>query len=189
MVPKGSSPEVLGLPSPLSLSLQGKAGLPAPWTWLSIFRVSTVPSPGLPDLLLSSLHFYAQPRRNPQGSSGPPSGPPSGWIISASTASAITFQTGAAVSCFGTAHTWPCAPQGSKSQASCPPPHLSSIIPQVFVKVAPTGARPWALTACWRGNNATPITQRIPGGSFLEQMVWVRRQTRGLQGKGYEGPF
>ncbi|XP_059244489.1 inactive serine/threonine-protein kinase PLK5 isoform X4 [Mustela nigripes] len=62
----------------------------------------------------SAWTVASQPRRNPQGSSGPPSGPPSGWIISASTASAITCRTGAAVSCFGTAHTWPCAPQGTE---------------------------------------------------------------------------
>ena len=97
-----------------------------------------------------SLHFIlCQPCRIPQESSGPSSGPPSGWIIPASTASATNCQTGAVVSCFGMAPTWPCAPQGGKLWSSYPPgrpgppPCLSSFTPHRFIKhllCTPTGA-------------------------------------------------
>ncbi|XP_057167398.1 inactive serine/threonine-protein kinase PLK5 isoform X1 [Ursus arctos] len=77
-----------------------------------------------------SMECGSEPRRPPRESSGPSSGPPSGWIIPASTASAISCRMGVAASCFGTAHTWPCAPWGSKSWGSCPPP----IFLQSFLK-------------------------------------------------------
>lgn len=53
-------------------------------------------------------------------------------------------------------------------------PHLSSIISQVFIKVAPTVCA-WGqlLPAGW-GDNATQLTKVIPGGNFLKEVNWVR---------------
>ena len=110
---------------------------PPPCTFLYASRASPAPPPGPAETPLLSSLLCAQPHRTPREGSSRSSGPPRGWIIPASMASAISCQMGAAVSCFGTARTWPCAPRGSKFWGSCGPPHLSLIILQVFIKIGP----------------------------------------------------
>lgn len=160
----------------LMSSPSGERSFSVPWTFLEICAHAVPSSRPHRNHPLSSPHLCAQLHRSPGESSSPSSRLPSGWIIPASTALATSCRTGAVVSCFGTAPTWPCAPQGGRSWGSCPLRSqalpLPFFIPQVFIKYllgTPIG------THCRVGeNNGKQMTKLISGGIFLKKMIWVR---------------
>ncbi|XP_029773023.1 inactive serine/threonine-protein kinase PLK5 isoform X4 [Suricata suricatta] len=122
-----------------------EAGRPPCWTeGLPALKCLSTCSPTAPSGATQQPHRAAR-----ESSSTPSSGPPGGLTIPASTASAISCRMGAAVSCFGMARTWPCAPWGAES---------ATRLRGGSWRRSPRGTCPARWAPSWRSSGSSPAT-------------------------------